>query len=447
MENIRMIEIEKIHNHPDNPRKDVGDVSELAESIKHSGIMQNLTVVPYEGEYRVIIGHRRLAASKKAGLTKVPCVIVEMSEKEQIATMLSENMQRVDLTVVEQAQGVQMLFDLGESVAAISEKTGFSESTVRKRMKVATLPFDQLKQAEERGGTLDEYIKCCEIENEKERKKLLNMAGTRDFNWKYESAIKEQQLKKNIPLIKKEIKKLAKEISSEDRWTSEYDSHSNIDIVKWKPGDKLIKGYKEGQEYFWSISYGTLYISVKSQKVKSAAPKKSKKEIEAERRRKELKKLFEKAYKMRVDFILDFPSAKKFEKIITEYLIRFNFAEVIYYRNSDDNIFNKAMEDSSNGKYYQRPDAEKFNQWTKEKGSYALLILAYVKSGDSSSASCYEGKWGEMYPEYKKSNLLELLYEFLAELGYQISTEEEQLINGTHELYAQAEVKANETES
>ncbi|MBR3815116.1 MAG: ParB/RepB/Spo0J family partition protein [Clostridia bacterium] len=439
MENIRMIEIEKIHNHPDNPRKDVGDVSELAESIKHSGIMQNLTVVPFCDEYRVIIGHRRLAASKLAGLKEVPCAVVEMSEKEQIATMLSENMQRVDLTVVEQAQGVQMLFDLGESVAAISEKTGFSESTVRKRMKVATLPADKLKEAEKRGGTLEEYIKCCEIENEKERKKLLEAAGTRDFNWKYESAIKEQKLKKNIPLIKKEIKKLAKEISSEDRWTSKYDSHSSINIVKWKPGDKLIKGYKEGQEYFWSISYGTLYISVKSQKVKSATPKKSKKEIEAERRRKELKKLFEKAHKMRVDFILNFSAAKKFEKIITEYLIRFNFAEVIYYRNSDDNIFNKAMGDNSNGKYYQRPDAEKFNQWTKEKSSYALLILAYVKSGDSSSASCYEGKWGEMYPEYKKSNLLELLYEFLAELGYQISTEEEQLINGTHELYAQIE--------
>ena len=443
MENIKMIDIKHIYPHPDNPRKDVGDVSELAESIKHSGIMQNLTVVPFCDEYRVIIGHRRLAASKLAGLKEVPCVVVEMSEREQIATMLSENMQRVDLTVVEQAQGVQMLFDLGESVAAISEKTGFSESTVRKRMKVATLPADKLKEAEKRGGTLEEYIKCCEIENEKERKKLLEAAGTRDFNWKYESAIKEQQLKKNIPLIKKEIKKLAKEISSEDRWTSKYDSHSSIDIVKWKPGDKLIKGHKEGQEYFWSISYGTLYISVKAQKVKSAAPK----EIEAERRRKELKKLFEKAYKMRVDFILNFSAAKKFEKIITEYLIRFNFAEVIYYRNSDDNIFNKAMGDSGNGKYYQRPDAEKFNQWTKEKGSYALLILAYVKSGDSSQRNCYNAKWGEQYPIYEKSKLLEAVYEFLAELGYQISTEEEQLINGTHELYAQAEVKANETES
>ena len=77
---LEYIDINLIHPHPDNPREDVGDVSELAESIKHSGIMQNLTVVPYEGEYRVIIGHRRLAASKLAGLTELPCVVVEMSE-------------------------------------------------------------------------------------------------------------------------------------------------------------------------------------------------------------------------------------------------------------------------------------------------------------------------------------------------------------------------------
>lgn len=77
MEKIIMIDIDKIHAHPDNPRKDVGDVTELAESIKEQGIMQNLTVVPYfskvhnrvmNGLYTVIIGHRRLAAAKKSRL-------------------------------------------------------------------------------------------------------------------------------------------------------------------------------------------------------------------------------------------------------------------------------------------------------------------------------------------------------------------------------------------
>ena len=131
---LQMIPIDKLFPHPDNPRKNLGDLTELAESIKASGVMQNLTVVPLIGEngepvedaYTVIIGHRRLSAAKLAGLTELPCVVCEMSHKEQIATMLLENMQRSDLTVYEQAQGFQMMLDLGESVTGISEKTVFS---------------------------------------------------------------------------------------------------------------------------------------------------------------------------------------------------------------------------------------------------------------------------------------------------------------------------------
>ena len=72
MAEIKYIPVKKLWQHPDNPRKDLGDVTELAESIKVNGVLQNLTVVPLIGEitkkwdgesYRVIIGHRRLAQS------------------------------------------------------------------------------------------------------------------------------------------------------------------------------------------------------------------------------------------------------------------------------------------------------------------------------------------------------------------------------------------------
>ncbi len=111
--------------HPKNPRIDVGDVTELAESIKVNGIMQNLTVVPTEntGQYKVIIGHRRLAAAKLAGIEEVPCAIKNLTEKEQQAIMLAENMQRTDLTLYEQAQGIQMCLDLGMSESDVCDKT------------------------------------------------------------------------------------------------------------------------------------------------------------------------------------------------------------------------------------------------------------------------------------------------------------------------------------
>ena len=88
---IILLPIKQLHPHPENPRKDVGDVSELSESIKVNGILQNLTVVAghfngtdfLPGEYTVIIGHRRLAAAKKAKLKELPCIIAQMSPEEK----------------------------------------------------------------------------------------------------------------------------------------------------------------------------------------------------------------------------------------------------------------------------------------------------------------------------------------------------------------------------
>ena len=112
---LKNVTVDNLYPHPDNPRQQVGDVVELANSILENGILQNLTVVPWFSEitrapadddsmndcYRVVIGHRRLAAAKLAGLKEVPCQIVEMSPAEQMETMLMENMQRSDLTPYE----------------------------------------------------------------------------------------------------------------------------------------------------------------------------------------------------------------------------------------------------------------------------------------------------------------------------------------------------------
>mgnify|MGYP002513206470 CR=1 FL=1 len=192
MNEIKMIPAAEIYPHPENPRKDLGDLTELSESIRKNGIMQNLTVVPghfmskeewvkearAEGAdkvsaeasfrladawvsegYTVVIGHRRLAAAKMAGLTELPCVVSDMDHRTQIATMLEENMQRADLTVYEQAQGFQMMMDLGFRPEEISEKTGFSETTVRRRLKMAELDKAIFQKAVGKQITMDDLLK------------------------------------------------------------------------------------------------------------------------------------------------------------------------------------------------------------------------------------------------------------------------------------------------
>lgn len=246
---ITNVEVTKLLQHPDNPRKNIGDVTELAESIKARGILQNLTVVPAEnGMYTVIIGHRRLAAAKQAGLTEVPCAVVDMDYKTQLSTMLLENMQRSDLTVYEQAQGMQMMFDLGVSVAEIVEKTGFAETTVRKRLKIATLPTAQMQQAVERGGKLEDYVQIADIKDEEERRELLKVVGTRDFEFSLTRAKRRQIEAEKTPLVKAELKSIgAKAVKTKS--TAPPTSGSNS--VRLQTGKReLLKSPKIKRSFF-----------------------------------------------------------------------------------------------------------------------------------------------------------------------------------------------------
>lgn len=169
---IVYIPTEQLHPHPQNPRKDLGDLTELADSIRANGIYQNLTVVynpVLPDSYIVIIGHRRLAAAKLAGLDAVPCAVVEMTRKQQLETMLLENMQRADLTVLEEAQGLQMLIDLGEDVASLSKSTGFSKQTIKKRLLLTEYKPDSVTKAFQRGATLEDYVQLAKIKDPKRR--------------------------------------------------------------------------------------------------------------------------------------------------------------------------------------------------------------------------------------------------------------------------------------
>lgn len=434
MENIIMIAIEKIHNHPDNPRKDVGDVTELAESIKHSGIMQNLTVVPYEGQYRVIIGHRRLAASKMAGLTEVPCVVVEMSEKEQLGVMLSENMQRVDLTLVEQAQGMQLMLDMGDSVSEIANKTGLSKATVAKRVKLNALPTDKLKAAESRGGTLEAYLKCLEIEDENRREMLLDKVGTGDFEWNYKREMDDQKAKKNKPIMLALLKNIGAEHFKDksDRWSSKYETVFYKSCSNWD-GEDFTEKLEKGKKYFYFDEGNQIGIYKQVEKKKSVSTK-SDKEIEADRRRRELRELFEKAYSLREEFIINFKESKKYEKVIYEYLLKFIGRSIASFCNKDRSVVQKAAGIAD--EHYVPVMIEKIYQWV-EKDKNAPLLLAFFESGDIKSVNCYSYSYGENYPKYEKREVLMLIYEFLEKLGYQISTEEQKLLDGTHELYSE----------
>lgn len=209
---LQSIPVTLIEPHPKNPRRELGDLTELADSIRAQGVRQNLLVVPVctgcpdvdqtslkvkddgtswctrhkrEGRLRVVIGHRRLAAAKLAGLAEVPAVIDEgLSPAEQLELMLVENVQRSDLSPVEEAEGYQGLLDLGVPVTMIAKKTGRSATTVRSRVKLLALPDEAREKVHTGQATLEDAATVEEYANDPEySERLANALGTDNFDW------------------------------------------------------------------------------------------------------------------------------------------------------------------------------------------------------------------------------------------------------------------------
>lgn len=423
---IENIDITLLEPHPDNPRKDVGDVSELAESIKASGILQNLTVVPHEGKYRVIIGHRRLAAAKKAGLASLPCTVCDMDYKTQLATMLSENMQRVDLTVVEQVQGIQMMLDLGESVQDVAGKTGFTVKTVKQRSKLSALPADKLREAEAKGGTIEEYLKCLEFDGVV-REKLLSYCGTRDFDFQYQYEVRLRKERANKAQFLKELDtKNWKELKSGEQYSSKY---NQVKYFRLDSDYDFSHPVLPDGNFFYLLDYSSLRLY---EKAKKAEPKKkSGKEIVAEEKRKKLKDLTAQMFALRRDFILNFWQTKQYRETLIRWMLAFTARNVNYFYGHNKDIIKAAIKDDSGGYY---PDKDKIKKWVQTSPD-ALAVLTYYISADCETRGYFKANYGDTPPEYQKDDALDMIYEFLGDIGYQMSTEEEKLKNGTHELF------------
>ena len=108
------LKISEIEPNREQPRKDFDEkaLSELAESISKHGLLQPLLVRPLTlGGYQIVAGERRYRACRMAGITEVPVIIRELSDTETMEIALIENLQREDLTPLEEAQGYRVLMD------------------------------------------------------------------------------------------------------------------------------------------------------------------------------------------------------------------------------------------------------------------------------------------------------------------------------------------------
>jgi len=135
---IDILDIQASHY---QPRRNFEDITELAESIKQHGIIQPLLVRKTEsGKFELIAGERRWRAAKTVGLTEVPVIIKDVGNEVAAAFALIENIQRDDLTALEEAQAYQKLIaDFGLTHEQVAERVGRSRSSISNMLRLLTL--------------------------------------------------------------------------------------------------------------------------------------------------------------------------------------------------------------------------------------------------------------------------------------------------------------------
>src|SRR3984885_9641643 len=139
----RMIPVDKIRPNPDQPRKVLGDLHELTDSIKEKGVLEPLLVryVIRDDCYHIISGERRYHASREAGLREVPCIQKIADDAETLELALIENLQRKDLTPFEEADGLQRLAEQFEYTHDdIAKKIGRARSSVTETLSLRVIP-------------------------------------------------------------------------------------------------------------------------------------------------------------------------------------------------------------------------------------------------------------------------------------------------------------------
>lgn len=150
---IKLINTSLIDPHPDNPRKNIGDVTDLADSIRANGLLTPLSVVPNGSRYRVIAGHRRLAACKQAGTGSVPCFVLQL--------------------------------DLGATTANVAHRLGRSADYVRDRAKAASIDNEVRASRDDFGQiSIGQLVAIARYDGRPDlQKRLAQAAGTSNFDY------------------------------------------------------------------------------------------------------------------------------------------------------------------------------------------------------------------------------------------------------------------------
>jgi ParB/RepB/Spo0J family partition protein len=199
--NVQYLPIDQLVPAEDNFRGPVGDVSELAESIRAVGILQHLVVTPKaDGGYRLVFGHRRLEAARQAGLTEVPAEIRDYSDAERFTAMFAENYGRKDLSPLQEARAYQAMLELTDGKGrkvftqrSLAKRLGVGQAKISNYAGIFKLPERVVAMLEQGELTVTEAVLLVRLAKHPDRVEAALAEYRRQSHKDMDLAVRSQQ--------------------------------------------------------------------------------------------------------------------------------------------------------------------------------------------------------------------------------------------------------------
>ncbi len=177
-ETNKLIDIKLIDENPQNPRTEIGDVSDLEASIKAHGLIQPITVRPVGKRYQVVAGSRRFTALKNLNFIKISCNVREIDDKEAFEIATTENITRKDMDPADECMAVAKMLDDGNDIHTVASHFGRHPRWVIGRVKMARLGGEALEKLKDGTITLG-HAEALTMADDKDIERFLGLAEYR----------------------------------------------------------------------------------------------------------------------------------------------------------------------------------------------------------------------------------------------------------------------------
>ncbi|MBA3689548.1 MAG: ParB/RepB/Spo0J family partition protein [Chloroflexi bacterium] len=171
---IREVPTNRILPNPAQPRLSYEEESlvELADSIREHGVLQPILVRPVGSQFELIAGERRWRASRMAQRDSIPAIVVEFDDETALEVSIIENLQREDVSPLEEAAMFRKMTDLGYSLRQLAQKIGKDKGYVENRIRLAEAPPEIRELVSLRKDTLSHAYELMKVRDERTRRRL-----------------------------------------------------------------------------------------------------------------------------------------------------------------------------------------------------------------------------------------------------------------------------------